>query len=334
MSSASSEAGLRPVNLRTDLSALADLIELAFADTMDSGGRAAIREMRTLSRIGVGRNLLFSLNEITEGIGLGFVWIEDGRLVGNTSIYPAQLPAGSPRSWIIANVAVHPDYRGRGIARALMHASLDAIRVRSKTPHPTAILQVVDPNPVALHLYESLGFTAERRWTFWRRSSGVRTPPPLTESSPYITHRRPNEWRAEYALAADVRPAEQGGVGWLRPLVPGLFHRGLLGMLGDLINLRSIERLIVRNENDRSRLLASMWIESGFATSSTQLTLICDADYSALYGEALLNLAARRYSGHTALTIEHPADDEVTNALLRRYSFTAQRTLVHMRWQA
>lgn len=43
---------IRPVNLRTDLPTLADLIELVFAPTMDESGRAAIREMRYMSRMG------------------------------------------------------------------------------------------------------------------------------------------------------------------------------------------------------------------------------------------------------------------------------------------
>lgn len=328
----SQSSGLRPVNLRTDLGELADLIEMAFADSMDNSGRAAIREMRSLSRTGIGRNLLFSLNELTEGIHLGFVWIQDGRLVGNISIYPANLPSGAPKSWIIANVAVHPDYRGRGIAHALMRASLDAIRERSHGLRPNAILQVVDPNPAALHLYKKMGFVEEGRWTYWRRSSGARMPAAVTEPNLYITQRRSREWRAEMALAARVRPSK-GGVGWLRPLVEGLFRRSLWRQVIDLMNLRSIERLIIRDENEK-HLRASMWIESGFATSSTHLTLLIDPDYSALYGEAMLNLAARRYSGRTSLTIEHPADDEVITAILQRYHFSPQRTLVHMHWQS
>ena len=88
-------SGLRPVNLRTDLVPLADLIEIAFADTMDSSGRAAVREMRTLSRLGPGLSVLLGMNDLAQGVGLGFVWIEDGRLVGNTSVYPTSLPTGS-----------------------------------------------------------------------------------------------------------------------------------------------------------------------------------------------------------------------------------------------
>jgi GNAT superfamily N-acetyltransferase len=323
-------SGLRPVNLRTDLGPLADLIELAFADTMDSSGRAAVREMRSLSHLGPGLSVLLGMNDLAQGVGLGFVWIEDGRLVGNTSIYPANLPGGS--SWIIANVAVHPDYRGRGIARQLVQTSLDTIRRRSRSPKVTAVLQVEADNEVAFHLYERLGFVPERSWTQWRRSSTTRTPQQFSDPSIYITRRRPNEWRAEYAMAQRLRPAAQGGMGWLRPLYAGLFKRSLWKRLTDLASMRSFERLVIRGDDDNLR--AVMWIESGFAASSVQLTMMVEPDYQGVYDEALINLATRRYSLRSALTIEHPTDETVTAAVLQRYSFLPQRVLYHMRWEA
>ncbi len=328
LSMSSVSAGLRPVNLRTDLAPLADLIELAFADSMDNSGRAAIRELRTLSRVAPGLGALLNVNEVAQGIGLGYVWIEDGRLVGNTSVYPAHLPRSYGSSWIIANVAVHPDYRGRGIARQLMLASMDMIRRRAQSV--TVLLQVEDQNSVARHLYESLGFTAERTFNIWRRSSTARIPAP--QNAVYITHRRPDEWKAEYDLAERVRPNPQGGIGWLRPLTTGLFRPSLFKLIGDLFNMRSLERLIIRTDTDRV-LRASLWIESAFAANSIQLTLLVDPDYAGVYDDALLNLAARRFGLRSALMIEHPADDILTNATLQKYAFSRQRSLVHMTWR-
>jgi GNAT superfamily N-acetyltransferase len=325
----SQSSGLRPVNLRTDLVPLADLIEIAFADTMDSSGRAAVREMRTLSRLGPGLGVLLGMNDLAQGVGLGFVWIEDGRLVGNTSVYPTSLPNGF--AWIIANVAVHPDYRGRGIASRLVQASLDMIRQRRRNGNSPAILQVEADNATAQHIYTRLGFVAERSWTQWRRSSTVRTPPPYdyaTHKSIYITRRRPNEWRQEYALAQRLRPSALGGLGWMRPLHPSLFRRPLLKRLGDAISFRSIERLVIRGDQDELR--AVMWLESAFAASSVQLTLMVEPEFQGEYNEALINLAARQYSLRSALSLEHPTDDLTTAAVLQRYNFHAQRTLIHM----
>ncbi len=323
-------SGLRPVNLRTDLVPLADLIEIAFADTMDSSGRAAVREMRTLSRLGPGLSVLLGMNDLAQGVGLGFVWIEDGRLVGNTSVYPTSLPTGS--TWIIANVAVHPDYRGRGIARQLVEASLNMIQRRSRMRPTAAVLQVEANNAVAYHLYERLGFRAERTWTQWRRSSTVRTPAPMSHPDFTITRRRPTEWRAEYALAERLRPAQQGGLGWLRPLHPSLFRRSLLARLRDFLSLRQFERLVIRDAGDDLR--AVMWVESAFASSTVQLTLLVEPEYQGAYDEALINLAARQFSLRSALALEHPTDDASLNDILHRYHFSPQRTLIHMRWEA
>ncbi len=318
--------GLRAVNLRTDLAPLADLIELAFSETMDSNGRAAVRELRTLGRGSPALNLLLGVNELVAGISLGYVWIADGKLVGNVSVYPADVPTQLGKTWIIANVATHPDYRGRGIARRLMLASMDAISARGHR----AILQVDYNNQVAQGLYERLGFAYERAWTHWRRSSALRVPPPLATSF-RINRRRDDEWKAEYELAVQVRPRDRGGVGWQRPLHEGLFRPSWLKALNNALSFRSLERLVVRSE-DEHQLCASLWVESAFAASATQLTLMVAPDYMGIYDEALLNSAVRRFGMRSPLLIEHPADDDLVKPLLLRYGFHPQRTHVHMRW--
>lgn len=324
-------SGLRPVNLRTDLNALADLIEISFADSMDSSGRAAIREMRALSRIAPGLGALVGLNELAQGIGLGFVWVENGRLVGNTSVYPANWHSSAGSGWIIANVAVAPEYRGRGIARRLMQASMDMIykRTRSRRGRACAILQVEADNTIAQNLYRSLGFISERTWNHWRRSSTARVPPAAGDV--YISRRSAADWRAEYQLAQRLRPNEHGGMGWLRPLHPGLFQPSIFRQIADTFSLRTTERLMVRSPEDR-KLRASLWVESAFAAGTVQLTLLVDPDYSGIYDNALINLAARRFGLRSALSIEHPADDDAVSSVLQHHQFTRQRSLIHMRW--
>jgi GNAT superfamily N-acetyltransferase len=319
--------GIRPVNLRTDLAALADLIELAFSETMDNNGRAAVREMRSLSRVRPPLQYLLGVHDIMQGIHLGYVWIADGRLVGNVSIYPAETPAHLGKTWIIANVAVHPDYRGRGIARQLMQCAMTTIRPRGER----AILQVDASNGIARGLYESLGFVREGEWTHWRRSSTLRIPPPLPSEGFRITQRRDEEWQAEYRLATQVRSTERGGLGWQRPLDKGLFHYSLLKRLNNALSFRSIERLIIRSA-DEKELMASLWIENAFGGGSSQLTLLVHPDYAGLYDEALLNLAIRRFGSRNPITIEHPSDDDMTRLLLLRFGFHTQRSLVHMHW--
>lgn len=315
---------LRPVNLRTDLAPLADLIELVFADTMDASGRAALREMRMMSRMGAALSVLTKINEMAAGIGMGVVWIEGGQLVGNVSIYPAHLPRGMGEGWIIANVGVHPNFQRRGIAKKLMISALDTLRARGGK---LVLLQVDDDNEPAIDLYRSLGFVTERPFTTYKRLPSLRLPQDY-EDLAYVRRRRRHEWRAEMALAAALRPTSQGGIGWLRPVVPSLFQPSLVRFLSDALNFRQIDRFVATNRDDV--LTASMWIDRSFGLT-TRLTLLTPPTPPDLYTEALLAAAVRQY-GTGSLILEHPADDTSVEAALAHFRFNSQRTVIHMRW--
>lgn len=69
-----------------------------------------------------------------------------------------------PEVWIIGNVFVHPDYRGRGYGKAVTSAiSRDAVKSGA-----IAYLQVETDNKVAISIYEKLGYRAIRKnpWIF------------------------------------------------------------------------------------------------------------------------------------------------------------------------
>lgn len=318
--------GLRPVNLRTDLRPLADLIELVFVDSMDDSGRAAIREMRYLSKMGYGLNLISRLNELALGISLGYVYIADGKLVGNVSIYPAGYPKDMGDAWIIANVGVHPDYQRQGIAHRLMEAGLDMIRNRHGKQ---AILQVNYENVGAQRLYERLGFIYERAWTTWRRGTFVKSSLQNTHSF-HITRLRPSEWKSEYALAQQVRPNEKGGLGWLMPLNKKYFRTSLWQRLVNFFSLNSTEKLIIRDNQSRE-ILASLWVENSLSTVSIRTHLMTAPHIMhEPYADALLSNAIQRFNRSTIL-MEHPRDDDVVSNLLTRYQFRVKRDLWHMR---
>jgi len=50
--------------------------------------------------------------------GAGVCRIENGRLIGNVSVSPANLPRSEGVGYIIANVAVHPDFQRQGFAHS------------------------------------------------------------------------------------------------------------------------------------------------------------------------------------------------------------------------
>ena len=93
----------------------------------------------------------------------GLVWVEDDRIVGNLTIIPFH--EGSRLLHLIANVAVHPDFRQQGIGRALTQSALDYARARGAS---AAWLHVRDDNSAAQHLYYSLGFVNRASRTSWQ----------------------------------------------------------------------------------------------------------------------------------------------------------------------
>ncbi len=316
--------GARAVNLQTDLGGIAELIELCFS--VDEAGRATARELRALSQSGALLSLLKRLDRVLDGLGQGFVWLEAGKLVANVSIAQADYPRDMGKGYIIANVAVHPDYRRRGFAKALMLKALDHIQQRGAT---FAILQVEADNFGARDLYQRLGFYEERTFIKWQRAASQRAPHKL-EEMPFITLRQGSEWRAEYELARVVRPNRRGGMGWLRPTHPSLFRPSLLRFLGMLASGQGVERWIVRGADERS-ILGVLYSQTQFG-GTVRLELMVHPNMQGKLEKPLLNYVLRRFDGqHRVLYFEHPADDALTNAIAEEYGFTRRHTLVHMR---
>ncbi len=123
---------LRPLDVRRDLGGVADLVEQCFADTLDTDGKRYIHQMRSLSRNPGTLNWISSLSERTYLPLSGYVWEEDKRIVGNLTLIPYHICSETP-TILIANVAVHPDYRRRGIAYRL---TAKAIEPCAATRHP------------------------------------------------------------------------------------------------------------------------------------------------------------------------------------------------------
>jgi ribosomal protein S18 acetylase RimI-like enzyme len=60
-------------------------------------------------------------------------------------------------------VYVHPDFRGQGLAKAIVAAALEASFEKGATK---AVLQVEANNDIAIGVYESLGFSFHHEYSF------------------------------------------------------------------------------------------------------------------------------------------------------------------------
>jgi ribosomal protein S18 acetylase RimI-like enzyme len=87
---------------------------------------------------------------------------ENGRIVGYIT---SRLDPATKVGWI-PNMAVEPDYQGRGVGRQLIEAALDLFRRHGMK---YAKIETLDQNPVGQHLYPSCGFKEVARQVHYFR---------------------------------------------------------------------------------------------------------------------------------------------------------------------
>ncbi len=154
---------IRKLDLARDLSAVADLIELCFPLHLDPDGQTYVNEMRKAAQNIRLMGWLANASDLGAATASGFVWEENDRIIGNLSLIPLQKEGR--RVHLIANVAVHPEYRRGGIARKLTQYALSHLERQSASE---VWLLVRDDNQPAIDLYCSLGFKAQAARTTWR----------------------------------------------------------------------------------------------------------------------------------------------------------------------
>jgi ribosomal protein S18 acetylase RimI-like enzyme len=204
----------RSARFPQDVPSITTLVELCFAGVLDYSSRVMLRDVRALAGMGV---LAW---RVAERIGmiqsdewkLACVWDEAGRITGNVTITrrPSERDA-----WLIANVAVHPDYRRRGIARAVVRYALEMIRHRGGRK---VYLQVDAANESAVRMYREIGFSEIGGRTAWLRGrEELKSPPSRGPRSPAwsFSEREPSEWADEFRLWKEISPH---GSSWNTPL--------------------------------------------------------------------------------------------------------------------
>lgn len=302
---------LRPLNVLRDLSQVADLIELCFHHNMDRDGESYVREMRRASRdISWTRSM-----ENASSMPLnGHVWEQDGKIVGNAS--QIVFRHNRRKIYMLANVAVHPDYRHRGIGRAVTEQVVSYAREHGAAE---LWLNARDDNPDALDLYTDLGFREHSRRTQWQIAD---TPVPSPASNGFqIAPRQPRHWPMQQAWLERQHPNE---LAWYRAwnfkgLAPGLWN--WLYLLFVDLNLRQWAAL----HGDKLQAVLS-WTPNGTRYEPLWMALGPD---SAPEAATSLLVHARRELGQRRFILEHPlgpADESI-----RAAGFIPQRTLIWMR---
>jgi ribosomal protein S18 acetylase RimI-like enzyme len=329
---------LRPLNVLRDLPQVADLIELCFRSTMDDEGHSYLQQMRRASN---DRDFLSWAGRLMDSASMplaGYVWEENGRIVGNVSLV-FQTYRGR-RIAMIANVATDPGFRRAGIGRALTQRAMEAARQKGTVE---IWLQVRDDNPTAIRLYSELGFVERARRTTYRSKPFYSSPSvvgPAASGTPGTSsHTGPRgvagisvlrrtearHWPARQAWLERAHPEE---LSWYahwnwRSLGPGL------GNYLSRLFMDSPMRQWSAVQQDQLKA-AVAWMPSTRAPNSLWIAAPQDADGAAL--RLALEAARRDLAHQSRLAIEHPAG-EASRAILES-GFEATRTLLWMRASA
>ncbi len=307
---------LRPFEPGHDLDQVADLVELCFASTLDADGHRYLRQMRTAARNPNLARLAGRLGDPGSFPMAGFVWEENGRLVGNLSLIP--FTQRGRRVYLIANVAVHPDQRRRGIARALTRAALQQLH-RSGFELPW--LQVRDDNPSAIELYQSLGFHERYRRTTWQTEIQ-----PVPDASPpgglSILPLRSGDRKTQQRLLERSYPAE---LAWHLPFNLKDLRPDLLGFI-----LRLFSGVFVRQYAafTHGQLVGVLTWQATYGFYNTLWLGTRPEDEDAATS-ALLRFARQNYGSRRALALEYPAGAAVQ--VFEENGFRDHQTLIWMR---
>lgn len=311
-----STSPIRRVNVRQDLLAIADLIELCFASTLDVDGREYLRHLRLAARDTQYLSWLQGAAERLATPLYGFVWEEQGRIIGNLSLIP--LYRNGRLIYLIANVAVHPQFRQRGIGHQLTERALEYLRQRGVQ---SAWLQVRDDNPVAYRLYRATGFIERTRRTTWQ-SRDEHIALPLLHDGLVIGSRHNADWDIQERWLEQTYPPE---ITWNLPLNTRRLGPGLINQLMQLFSNEAQQQWAIRR--DRQALGFVTWTATRSASDALWLATSPEDEHEViqpLLAHARLAMAKRA----RPLSVNYPAGR--ANAAFEGAGFSAHQTLVWM----
>ena len=312
---------LRSFDVRKDLDAVANLVETCFADTLDEDGRRYVNHMHAAARNPGYLRWAMAVAENAPMPFSGFVWEENGYLAGNLSLIPYKYQGR--RCYLIANVAVDPAYRRRGIARTLTNAALEHARKRGMDE---IWLHVRSENEAALHLYQSQGFAEQAQRTTWeikpRSGSKIASQSSTDSSSIRITRPQLRFWDQYSQWLRAVYPPE---FTWHQSFQITALRPGLLGSLYRFFTASQVKQWAAElggrhigllTWQPHSRHADHLWLASSPPDESRVI--------AALMPHILHQLANRR-----RIVLEYPAGRAIL--ALHEAGLRIQQTLIWMR---
>jgi N-acetylglutamate synthase-like GNAT family acetyltransferase len=253
----------------------------------------------------------------------GFVWVEAGKVVGNVTVQKAD---STGNRWQIANVAVAPAYRGRGISRQLMARALAHI---DENHGEWAVLQVYAQNTIARTLYAHLDFEEVGGSVDLTLKRLPKIAPP--QDVHHFHSFASDQWQALYELVSNQ---QNGQMLWWRPPRRTDYQITFEQIIAEWF-WRSIgrNRIYRRCIQTTQRFDAALVLTAARWRGTHQLQLWVQP---ALYGhheESLLQwaLATLQEYPRWPVTLNLSVNHTAALQCAQRYGFQEQQTLLTMR---
>jgi len=305
---------LRPFDSQRDLRQVADLVELCFADTIDADGKRYLQQMRFAADNPRYMRWAASVVDLSSLPSAGYVWEEGGKLIGNLSLIPFSVQGN--RYYLIANVAVHPDYRQRGIARMLTSSGIEHAHKRGAK---AIWLHVRAENEAATNLYRSLGFAERARRTTWHSQPEAQTA--AIDRRIKFSSRRRQDWKAQKAWLIANYPPE---LTWHMPLKLVDLRPGIASALYRFFTQLNVRQWAATLDGKLLGILSKvastghadhLWLAAGMENESTAAA-------------ALLSHARQHFGQRHTLALDYPAGQAVE--AIQQAGFRAHQTLIWM----
>ena len=129
----------------------------------------------------------------------GFIAEEDGKPVGLMN----HMRHNKEPEWFLANAAVLPSHRRKGIGKQLLAAIQDDLRSRKAR---TARLDIIDQNVPSLELCKSMGFEVYSSLVVLDIEADKHVPAPTLPDGWSMLPRSRFDWRTQFELAKRITP--------------------------------------------------------------------------------------------------------------------------------
>lgn len=311
----SATTGVRPVDAARDSGTIVTLIEMGFGAELDPQGLKMLAQMKRTARLMSWPPIL----PISSLEPTGFVYEEKGQVVGNLSLRYAQPRRSMGR--LIGNVVVHPDYRDKGIGRALVKTAIE--KARSQAARWIG-LEVRADNVVACGLYENFGFVSVGRTHHLVRPGGLPWSKSVPPQHPWKLC-SPKDSKVWNTLANAVYGYQQKRILEIRP---GLYAFGGLERRISLWLSQQIERAWLCN-SEQPQL--ALWIKTERRHRFHVWEMLLHPDFvvsGAQEVAAKALHAVRRFPSWPVVALV--ADQEPLLQTLYNIGFKPHRTLLQM----